>query len=199
VVREDIQLGTAILRFILVFGKRELAESNAHTVSAESQFNSNAQLNLLSDRIVYTLSISTNLNFGLTKILAIVNNIPATVIINSGSQVSIVNSRFVHKCGPLTYTGHIVGVTNHNSIVQGWALVQIYLTNLPLIFFNNYVLNDFKYDLLLGTDFHNYNELVVSYQSDYVEIKGHKILLITNQSQFNHVSAFCSKLNSFIV
>jgi hypothetical protein len=121
-----------------------------------------------------------NLNYsssGLLRLKGKVNDSPATIILDSGSSISIMNSSFV-KTVVHSLDKHItvVGITNNSMKVQGWtkAAIQFYDSlSSQTYYFNLYVVDNFKFDILLGNDFHSYFKIQINYLRQQININHH--------------------------
>jgi len=84
-------------------------------------------------------------------------------LLDTCSSVSLVSSRYItSEIHPLPRPVTITGITNHSIKVLGWTTIFISFPNLPDIRYNLYVLENFKYDILLGNDFLAHYKVIIN-------------------------------------
>jgi len=111
--------------------------------------------------------------------------------------VSIVNREFVNESNinSLKFKVSIIGVTNHSSSVVGSTGISIKFPTLPeSIQFNLYVMDNFKYDVLLGTDFITHFNADLTFSTNSLIINEHYIPLepftfTHNLNENNHLNS----------
>lgn len=102
-----------------------------------------------------TLAVATNPN-SLTKVSAFVNTYPVKAIIDTASTISICSSKYIisELIFPLEFKVRIISVTNTTQDDLGWSNIEISFVHSDKKYhFSAYVIPDFKFDLLLETDF----------------------------------------------
>jgi len=152
--------------------------------STESDSNSSQP-----EQLTYILNVDYTWS-GLTQAKAYVNNHLTTIIFDSGSSVSIISSKLLTTpCIPFPHRVEIVSITNNTMNLLGWTTVAIQFPNSKQFFtFTLYVLDNFKFDLLLDNDFHTFNKCQFDFQTNQ------KIGGITIPTQPMHIQ---NKQNEF--
>lgn len=114
------------------------------------------------------------------------------ILLDSGSSVSIINSKFFkdEDIQILPYKVTVTGVNNHSTLLKGTASIQIKFSEIPTpIKFNVYVMENFKFDLLLGMDFIHHKAVDLQFSKGRVIIQDYilNLLPISFQNDINSV------------
>ena len=114
----------------------------------------------------------------LTKIYGAINCIPSEIIIDSGSAASLVDSKFVDPCEIQPCEIKLVGADGGCLSLLGTCKVIIELANAPPVQFQVYIIQDFRFNALLGTDFHRRYKSILNYETNIYEFGANAVPLL---------------------